>query len=192
MASERRTVDTQLIELAGRNWLASELQRSGIEVARPERDHGIDLIAYLDLDEQIGDFVACPIQMKAATETVFSLYPKYAKFPRLVLAYVWDVANSSMTRCFALTYPEALHVAEEVGWTKTDSWINGGPHQKRGYSTSAPSKRLCDLLAPHQMDSPKCGRRLLLLPEACRSAFLAGCRTLSRVIGSYSARRFGR
>lgn len=45
------TVDTQLVELAGRNWLASELLRAGLEVARPERDRGIDLIAYVDLDE---------------------------------------------------------------------------------------------------------------------------------------------
>lgn len=36
-------VDTQLVELAGRNWLASELLRAGLEVARPERDRGIDL-----------------------------------------------------------------------------------------------------------------------------------------------------
>lgn len=69
-------LDTQLVELAGRNWLASELLGSGIEVARPERDRGIDLIAYVDRDARVGNFVACPIQMKAATNAVFSLDPK--------------------------------------------------------------------------------------------------------------------
>jgi hypothetical protein len=59
-------MDAQVIELAGRNWLASELQRAGIEVARPERDRGIDLIAYSDLDERVAKFVARPIQMKAS------------------------------------------------------------------------------------------------------------------------------
>ncbi|MHB2036215.1 MAG: hypothetical protein ACYCPW_05680 [Nitrososphaerales archaeon] len=41
-------MDTQLVELAGRNWLTSELLKAGLEVARPERDRGIDLIAYVD------------------------------------------------------------------------------------------------------------------------------------------------
>jgi hypothetical protein len=59
------------VELAGRNWLASELLRAGLEVARPERDRGIDLIAYLDLDERVSSFLACPIQMKAATGALF-------------------------------------------------------------------------------------------------------------------------
>lgn len=100
--------DPQLVELQGRNWLASELMRAGIEVARPERDRGVDLIAYVDLDARIGKFVACPIQMKAATRSVFSLYPKYAKFPGLLLAYVWNLGSPPNTQCFALTYPVTL------------------------------------------------------------------------------------
>jgi hypothetical protein len=69
-------LDTQLVELAGRNWLASELLRAGVEIARPERDRGIDLIAYVDIDERVERFVARPIQMKAATGAVFSLDPR--------------------------------------------------------------------------------------------------------------------
>ena len=42
-------VDSQVIELLGRNRLVSELLRAGLEVAIPARDRGIDLIAYLDL-----------------------------------------------------------------------------------------------------------------------------------------------
>lgn len=55
--------------------------RAGIEVARPERDRGVDLIAYVDRDARLGRFVARPIQMKAATKRVFSLDPKCANFP---------------------------------------------------------------------------------------------------------------
>ncbi len=149
----KKKPDTQLVELAGRNWLASELMRAGIEVARPERDRGIDLIAYVDLDERVGDFTACPIQMKAATKQVFSLDPKYAKFPGLILAYVWNLADSSKTRCFALTYEEALGVAQKMEWTKTASWLTGAGSGKRGYSTTRPSKRLAVLLAPYEMNS---------------------------------------
>jgi hypothetical protein len=155
-----KKVDTQLVELAGRNWLASELLRAGVEVAKPERDRGIDLIAYLDLDERVGKFVACPIQMKAATGAVFSLDPKYAKFPRLLLAYVWNLGIPSETTCFALTYAEALSVAEKMGWTKTASWLTGGSSGYRRYSTTAPSRRLRDLLAPYEMISDKWWSRI--------------------------------
>jgi len=151
----KKKLDTQLVELAGRNWLASELMRAGIEVARPERDRGIDLIAYVDLDERIGDFTACPIQMKAATDQVFSLDPKYAKFPGLILAYVWNLADSSKTKCFALTYEEALGVAQKMEWTETASWRHGGSKGKPGYSTTRPSKRLRALLAPYEMSTDK-------------------------------------
>jgi hypothetical protein len=69
--------------------------------ARPRK---VDLIAYIDLDDRIGQFIACPIQMKAATDQVFSFDPKYARFPGLLLAYVWNLADSSKTKCFVLTY----------------------------------------------------------------------------------------
>lgn len=143
-------LDPQLVELAGRNWLAAQLQRSGIEVARPERDRGIDLIAYIDRDRRVQKFIACPIQIKAATAEVFSLNLKYAKFPGLLLVYVWNVADSSKTECFALTYPQALNVAEQMGWTKTDYWAKNG-----SYSTTRPSKRLCGHLADYKMAAEK-------------------------------------
>ena len=143
-------LDAQLVELAGRNWLAAQLQRSGIEVARPERDRGVDLIAYIDRDTRVPNFVALPLQIKAATCEVFSLNTKYAKFPGLVLVYVWNLADSAKTKCFALTYPEALHVAEQMGWTQTNSWALQG-----SYSTTRPSKRLCALLAKYEMTAEK-------------------------------------
>lgn len=130
-----------------------------MEVARPERDRGIDLIAYLDFDDLGGSFRACPIQMKAATGAVFSLYPKYAKFPKLILAYVWNLQDSTQTTCFALTYSEALEVADKMGYTATDSWKTGGRNKIRGYSTTAPSARLRKLLVPFQMTPEKwCGK----------------------------------
>ena len=51
-------MDTQTTELVGRNFLVSELLRAGLEVARPERDRGIDLVAYVDLDPE-GRFRSC-------------------------------------------------------------------------------------------------------------------------------------
>jgi hypothetical protein len=149
--NETESADTQLVELAGRNWLASQLQHAKIEVARPERDRGIDLIAYLDRDVHAGQFVARPIQMKAATAECFSLDPKYEKFHQLLLVFIWNLGDSSKTTCFALTYKEAESVADKMGYTKTRSWIDGAGSGKRGYFTSAPSKDLRGHLEPHKM-----------------------------------------
>ena len=66
-------MDTQLVELIGRQQLTSELPRAGLEVATPIRDRGIDLIAYSDIDERLTRFGSCPIQMKAAMAHSFSL-----------------------------------------------------------------------------------------------------------------------
>ena len=38
--------DTGATEVLGRSWFTAELVRSGVEVARPERDIGVDLLAY--------------------------------------------------------------------------------------------------------------------------------------------------
>ena len=46
--------DKQASSIIGRNWLVSELYLAGIEVARPERDHGIDLIAFLISTRAVG------------------------------------------------------------------------------------------------------------------------------------------
>ena len=55
--------------------------------------------------------------------------------------------NLIVVRAFALTYDEILEVGEEMGWTKTDSWLI-----KCSYGTTSPSKRLLALIEPYQMD----------------------------------------
>ena len=138
-------MDTQVIELLGRNRLTNELLRAGLEVAQPVRDRGIDLIAYADLETRVERFVARPIQMKAASRRTFSLNRKYKKFPNLLVAYVWNLASEAEVETFALTYGEARAVAEEMGWARTASW-------KRGeYATTRPSKRLLSFLESFRM-----------------------------------------
>jgi len=139
-------MDTQAVEIVGRNHLISQLVTDGLEVARPERDRGVDLIAYLDLDETGGGFVACPIQMKAATTSSFGIDGKYEKFSRMLFAHVWHVSEPDETLTYALTYDEASSVADAMGWTRTASWQL---HWK--YDTTRPSARLLALLQPHLM-----------------------------------------
>ncbi len=138
-------MDPQSIEILGRHRLINELVSNGIEVAQPIRDRGIDLIAYLDRDKKTGRFTAVPIQMKAASSRSFTIDKKYAKTSNLIIAYVWGVEDQKDSRIFALTYAEVIQVGKKMGWSKTESL-------KRGrYSTTAPSKRLIDLLKPFEM-----------------------------------------
>jgi len=147
-------MDTQVVELLGRNRLIDELLRAGLEVAIPERDRGIDLIAYADVISRVKTFIARPIQMKAASAKVFSLHTKYAKFPNLIMAYVWDLEDKKNTCVYALTYQEAFAVCNEMGWTKTASWKKGG------YSSNRPSKRLKELLKPYKMTPQKWWKKI--------------------------------
>jgi hypothetical protein len=142
-------LDTQITEILGRNRLVDELLRAGLEVAFPARDRGIDLIAYTDLDSMLQRYVARPIQMKAASNSAFSIDRKYEKFPDLIIGYVWFLSRPNETCTYALSYAEAIQVGGEMGWTKTTSW------QRGQYSTSEPSRRLLELLEPYKMTPQK-------------------------------------
>lgn len=150
-------MDSQVVELLGRHRLADELLMAGLEVAYPARDRGVDVIAYADLDEQAGQFVACPIQMKASSSRRFGVYRKYEKFSDLVFAFVWNLRSPDEAETFALTYPESIRVAETMGWTETASWIEQG-----GYS-SKPSARLAELLEPYRMTPERWYEKVMAL-----------------------------
>lgn len=158
--------DTQNVELAGRNLLATSLQLAGVEVARPERDHGIDLIVYLDKDI----FQAVPIQVKVSSEENFGAWPRYSEFPQLVLVFIWHVHDKP--RFFALTQDDSIRIAETMGWTKTRSW-KGEASVPKGYSTRSPSAELRALLDQHEVKSPADWKRVLF-PGARYSIHAAG------------------
>jgi hypothetical protein len=105
----------------------------------------VDLIAYVDLEMHVQSFVARPIQMKAASRQSFSIDRKYAKFPNLLIAFVWNLANGSEPITFAMSYAEALQVGDYMGYAATDSW------QRGSYATTNPSPRLRELLEPYRM-----------------------------------------
>jgi hypothetical protein len=142
-------MDAQLVEILGRQRFISELLTAGLEIALPIRDHGIDLIAYAELRDQVACFSACPIQMKAAQAESFSIARKYARFANLLIAYVWHVAEPSDTRIYALTHDESLDVAGQMGYTSTDSWRSGL------YTTNRPSRKLISLLEPYRMNDDR-------------------------------------
>lgn len=139
-------MDTQSVEIIGRNSLVDQLLRAGLEVALPLRDRGVDLLVYSDLSEDRPDFQARPIQMKASSERGYGIHRKYHKFADLLIVHVWNVRCEDEIVVYATTYEEAVKIGDAMGWTATASWI-----EKDAYSTRAPSKRLMELLAPYVM-----------------------------------------
>jgi hypothetical protein len=141
--------DTQQTEIMGRNRLVNELIAAGIEVSIPIRDRGIDVIAYLDRDEELGRFIAAPIQMKASTRPRFGVAQKYRRTNDIILAFVWNVGRPGEEDIYAMRYAEAVTIVESMGWADSDSW-----QVKGGYSSRA-SKRLMHHLEKHIMDRAK-------------------------------------
>ena len=147
--------DTQQVEILGRHRLIDELIRAGVEVAMPIRDRGVDLLAYVDIDEQVRKggpvprFSAVPIQMKAASGARFSLSSKYERIANLLLVYIWEVGTPQSSPIFAMTYAQALAVARDCGWTRTESW-------KRGhYAATTVSKAIRERLEPFRMTTSR-------------------------------------
>lgn len=148
-------MESQVIELLGRNRLIDEILRAGFEVALPIRDRGIDLIVYADLGPNVDRFAAVPIQMKACSRCAFGLDAKYAKFPNLLIAYIWHVDSPEEEVTFAMNYEEALAIATAMGWTKTASWAKGS------YDNNNPGAKLRSLLAPYQMTPEKWRQKVI-------------------------------
>jgi Na+-transporting NADH:ubiquinone oxidoreductase subunit NqrD len=157
-----KSIDSGVVEIVGRHRLIQELLSAGLEVAIPQRDRGIDLIAYVDRDSRIERFVGIPIQLKAATGRSFSIATKYSKFPNLIHAFVWGLGEGVEPVTYAMTQAEAVALGEAMGWTTTESW-------KRGYYTSQrPGKKLLALLEPYRMNAERWWERITQLATRSR------------------------
>jgi hypothetical protein len=72
-------LDSQQVEILGRNLVKGAIIEANLEVATPERDNGIDLIMFRW--SHAGEFRARPIQIKAASKFSFGMDRKYEKIP---------------------------------------------------------------------------------------------------------------
>lgn len=146
--------DAQLTEIAGKHLLISRLVAAGFEVAQPLRDKGIDLLVYRD-GEGGKDFAAYPIQLKASSHESFSLDRKYERFPRLLIAYVWNVQAPERSDVYALTFNDALQVLEKKGYAKADSWTKKGY-----YFVRSAGPELKKMLEPYKMTTERWQQKL--------------------------------
>ncbi len=84
--------------------------------------------------------------MKAAARKNFSLDKKYEKIPNLLIAYVWNLEDSSSPiEIFALTYAEAFSVMEFRKHTLTPAWGKGN------YVISNPGKYILNMIEKYRM-----------------------------------------
>jgi hypothetical protein len=139
------------IELLGRDWLVNELRRAGVEVAYPENDKLIDLIAYRASSKSQR---IVPIQLLAASKRKFGVYQKHSGIEDLLMVYIWNLQSPEEAEAYAMSYSEAHTIAQELGWTKTESWRRGN------YFTSNPSEELLRLLEPFRMTPAKWQERI--------------------------------
>jgi len=153
-------VDTQLIELEGRNRLIESILSAGLDVALPIRDDGVDLIVYRRKGEDV--FNARPLQLKTATKPRFTVDRiKYEGRHGLIMAYVWGQDRSTI---YALSYhPDVSDVARAMGWDQTNAWQTGAGTKRPGWSCYASSK-LLRVLEPFQATPDRW--RALLEPGA--------------------------
>jgi hypothetical protein len=84
---------------------------------------------------------------------------RYAKFPHLILAFVWHLDDRERAVTYAMSYSETVTLADELGWLKTASWEGGR------YATTRPSARIVEMLERYRM-TPGKWRRLILGPAA--------------------------
>lgn len=129
------------VEVVGRGALTAAVAADGLEVARPERDIGIDLLIYT-----VTPWRVVPMQLKAASRDSFGIDAKYARVPGIVMVCAWNLLNGLKIEFYALGYPQALAIAEQLGWTQTSSWLTGGR-----YDNTRPGPRVKSALAEYRV-----------------------------------------
>lgn len=107
--------DTGATEVLGRTWFTAELVRAGIEVARPERDIGVDLLAYT----ADGAWML-PIQLKTIGLYGITVWQKYVGMPiGIVYVLLGDrdggFAGRAETTAYLLTPAQAWELPAALG-----------------------------------------------------------------------------
>jgi len=138
-------MDSQIIEIIGLNRLVNDLLAAGVEVARPIRDRGVDLIAYIERDKK--SFWARPIQLKAASEENFIINKKYSRATDLLLVYYWHLHSKNHPVAYAMSYATAVQIAAKMGYTKNATWTRNGI-----WTVHKPGRDLKVLMEPYQMN----------------------------------------
>jgi hypothetical protein len=154
--------DTGVIEVLGRSWFIAQLLRSGVEVARPERDIGVDLIAYTSSASWM-----VPIQLKTVGLNGVTVFQKYLDEPvAIVYVLLGDLdggtAGRAETSAYLLTPEDAWALPTALG-QKFDPNV----HTTCRFSSLA--RPLVEKLEAHRVRPGTWGERLARLAPLRRS-----------------------
>ena len=110
--------DGQLVEIVNTHKVIAAVIAAGLDVARPERDDGIDLIIY---SRKGGPWVSVPVQIKSR----FNIQKKYDKRPGLVMCYVCPG-----DKVYVLTHEQAKEIARVRGYLDEakSAWRDSGSY----------------------------------------------------------------
>src|SRR5258706_14073690 len=106
----KKSHDGQLIEIRNTNRVIESILDAGLDVAKPVRDDGVDLIVYRRKGE--GDWISIPLQVKSR----FDIRKKYKARRGLVMCYVCKDA------LYVVLHRVALKIARKRGYLKSPSW----------------------------------------------------------------------
>ena len=131
-------LDSQQVEIVGKQIVIANLIAAGLEVAEPIRDRGIDLIAFRD-GIAGGQFIARPLQIKTSSGESFELDKKYRPFDSLRIVEVWlpEPIIPNEAKLFSFTYDEAERVLNQMGYNMTKSWNDPAKPLQGRYRTRA-------------------------------------------------------
>lgn len=151
-------LDAQQVEVVGRGILTARFVADNIEIAKPERDKGIDLIAYKSVGES-NTLLAVPVQLKAFSEFGFSLDER--RYRNMLMAYVWHVAEPNKAEVFVMTFDQAVEAAQTPYFEKNRHLFVRNPSKKLLSSieqyrcTPGYLSRLMDQLSSVQVDGTR-------------------------------------
>lgn len=151
-------LDSQQVEIVGRNWLVHELMLAGFEVALPMRDRGVDLlVSPPDYDWTL------PVQLKTSRDKTMQVHRKYLG-RNIVVAYtllgsslpslpedetgVFNMkGNDFSSRTFWLTPEEAWHLPTDNGLQQD---LENHPDYKFSWTTALDKGLLDGKVALHR------------------------------------------
>ena len=151
-------LDSQQVEIVGRNWLVHELMLAGFEVALPMRDNGVDFFV------SPSDYAwTMPVQLKTHRDTYMNVYPKYLG-KNLIVAYVMlgDAmsalpsdeagvyhikAKDYSARTIWMTPEEAWRLPTEAGQAQD---LENDPGYRFAWTTVIKKNLIPDMIALHR------------------------------------------
>lgn len=136
-------VASSALGAAGVALVETEIQLyTTFQPARPTYDIGVDLRA-ISADGEHG----VNLQVKASAGRNFNVQQCWAKIPRFLIVYVWELRTRGDASVYILNYREALQIIKCCAptWLRTRSWNRSG-----GFGSTAPSAAILRAIQPYQ------------------------------------------